>query len=259
MPEKRNEEAKVIAVCGKGGVGKTSVSSMIAKVLLAQGRGRVLAIDADPAVGLSTALGVEIRKTLDDIRKDLISLLHEESVRDQREILAHLDYEIFNALEEQENLAFLAIGRPEDEGCYCQINSLLREIIASFSNEFEYVVIDGEAGIEQINRRVMEKVTHLVLVSDPSVKGLGVVKSIKSISDSLMCYEAAGLILNKVREQAEFERLSLPEEVPCLGWIPESDLIRGLDMEGRSILEIPDASPVSDAMRHCMGNLGLLN
>jgi CO dehydrogenase maturation factor len=258
MREEQEGEAKVIAVCGKGGVGKTSVSSMIVKLLLGRGAGKVLAIDADPAVGLSTALGVEIGKTLDDIRRELISLLHGDSRWDRREILAHLDYEMLSALREQENLAFLAIGRPEDEGCYCQINGLLRQIIASLSRSFDYVVIDGEAGIEQVNRRVMEKVTHLVLVSDPSVKGLEVVQSIKSVSDSLMRCESSGLLINKVRGPAEFEGLSLPEEVPCIGWIPESDLIRECDMDGRSILELVEASPIDDSVTQCMENLGIL-
>ncbi len=258
MHERQDGEAKVIAVCGKGGVGKTSVSSLITKILLNQRTRRVLAIDADPAVGLSSSLGVKVHKTLDDIRRDLISVLKKDRGRDRGEILAHLDYELFDALEEQENLAFLAIGRPENEGCYCEINRLLREMIASLCSKFDYVIIDGEAGIEQINRRVMDKATHLVLVSDPSRKGLEVVTSIKSVSDSLIGYEAAGLILNKVRGQAEFEALSLPEGVRCIGWIPETDMIRRFDMEGRSILSMRDESRVIDSMKRCMEYLRIL-
>jgi CO dehydrogenase maturation factor len=258
MHERQDGTAKVIAVCGKGGVGKTSVSSLITKILLNQRSRRVLAIDADPAVGLSSTLGVKVHKTLDDIRRDLISLLQKDGRRDQREILAHLDYEVFDALEEQENLALLAIGRPENEGCYCQINAILRDMIASLCSKFDQVIIDGEAGVEQINRRVMEKATHLVLVSDPSRKGLEVIRSIQLVSESLLGYETAGLILNKVRGQDEFEKLTLPEEVPCIGWIPETDWIRSFDMEGRSILTVPDQSRVVDSMKHCMENLGLL-
>ena len=167
-----------MAVCGKGGVGKTSISSIITKILVDYDSKKVLAIDADPAVGLATALGIEVHKTVDDIRQNLINRFERGESSDRKRILTQLDYEMFEALEERERLAFLAIGRPEKKGCYCQINHILKDIIKSISSQFDYVVIDGEAGIEQVNRRVMEAVTHLILVSDQSKKGLDVAKTI---------------------------------------------------------------------------------
>ena len=171
-------ERAVIALCGKGGVGKTSVSALLTRLLCRDPEARVLAIDADPAVGLATALGIEVTKTIDDIRNSLIARVEKGTGGQKREILAHLDYEVFEALVERDNLAFLAIGRPETEGCYCQVNTFLKEIIESISRGFDYVLIDGEAGIEQVNRRVMERVTHLLLVSDASAKGLNVIRTI---------------------------------------------------------------------------------
>jgi CO dehydrogenase maturation factor len=252
---KENKPA-IIAMCGKGGVGKTSLSAMIVKILLGNPVNRVLAIDADPAIGLSTALGIEVTKTVDDIRTDLIQRVESGKSEDKAVMLSRLDYEMFSALEETNNLAFLAIGRPEKEGCYCQVNHILKDIIGAMADNFDYVVIDGEAGVEQVNRRVMEKVSHLVLVSDASAKGLNVVKTIKEVSDSAIEYEKVGLILNRLRGEEERDRLDIPAELNCLGWLPEDDIIRTFDIDGRSILETPDC-PAIQAAKSCIELLGL--
>lgn len=254
MPDSQNGKAAIIALCGKGGAGKTSISAAIVKILSSNPDNKVLAIDADPAIGLSTALGVTVNKTVDDIRNELIRRVESGKATDKAEMLSMLDYEMFSALEEQKNIAFLAIGRPEKEGCYCQVNHILKDLIASMADNFDYVVIDGEAGIEQVNRRVMEKVTHLILVSDASRKGINVVKAIKEVSDSAIDYEKAGLILNRLRSKEEYEKLSIPPELNCLGWIPEDDTIRSFDIEGKSILEIND-SPAIQAVKNCLNTI----
>ncbi len=244
----------IIAVCGKGGVGKTSLSAMIVRELLRHPDKKVLAIDADPAVGLAPALGVYAGKTVDDVRNDLIRKLESGHGGGKAEMLALLDYEMFSALEEKQNMAFLAIGRPEKDGCYCQVNHILKEIIGSMAENFDYVVIDGEAGIEQVNRRVMEKVSHLVLVSDTSARGLNVARTIKKVSDHAAAYAYAGLVLNRVRGEAEFVNIRVPGELPLLGWIPDDDVIRMADIAGSSLLEIADC-PATEALRACLNKL----
>lgn len=256
MPESDSRKTTVIALCGKGGVGKTSLSATIVKILSSDPDVSVLAIDADPSVGLSSAMGIEVTKTVDDIRNELIRRVEAGESTDKRQMISMLDYEMFSALKEQQNLAFLAIGRPEKEGCYCQVNGVLKDLIASLAENFDYVVIDGEAGIEQVNRRVMARVTHLILVSDASRKGLNVVRTIKQVSDSAINYDKVGLILNRMRSTEEVGKLSIPPELNCLGWIPEDDTIRTFDMEGKSILEIED-SPVINAVKNCLGAIGL--
>jgi CO dehydrogenase maturation factor len=256
MHNPKNKGAKVIAMCGKGGVGKTSLSALIVKVLTVNPENRVLAIDADPAVGLSTALGIEVKKTVDDIRNALIRRVTTGKTEDKADMVSRLDYEMFSALKEKDNLAFLAIGRPEKEGCYCQVNHILKDIIASMADNFDYVVIDGEAGVEQVNRRVMEKVSHLILVSDASAKGLNVAKTIKEVSDTAIEYEKVGLILNRLRSEEERKKLSISDELNCLGWVPEDDTIRTFDIEGRSILETPDC-PAVQAAKSCIALMGL--
>jgi CO dehydrogenase maturation factor len=259
MHSNTGKKPYIIAVCGKGGVGKTSISSIITKIISGFDNNQVLAIDADPAVGLATALGIEVRKTVDDIRQNLIHRLENGQTGDKREVVNLLDYEMLSALEERENLAMLAIGRPEKEGCYCQVNHILKDIIASISSQFDYVIIDGEAGVEQINRRVMEKVTHLLIVSDQSKKALEVAKTIQTISKSTIDYDKAGLILNKIRNQNEASHLSASiEGFLFLGWVPESDFIREFDMQGRSILEMEEPQSIR-AVKSCLERMGIMD
>jgi CO dehydrogenase maturation factor len=258
MPSRQNRKSTVIAVCGKGGVGKTSISAIIVKILSSSAENRVLAIDADPATGLASALGIDVLKTVDDIRNDLIQNVQTGQTGNQAELIAMLDYEFLSALEERDNLAFLAIGRPENEGCYCQVNNLLKDIIASMASNFDYVVIDGEAGIEQVNRRVMERVSHMILVSDASAKALNVAQNLKQVADTTIKYEKLGLILNRIRNEAERSQVRVPFELSTFGWIPEDDTIRSYDIDDKSILKIPEC-PAMHALQDCLTAIGLMN
>ena len=255
MPADAVRNTRIIAVCGKGGVGKTSISAALVRGLLAGGSRRDPRDRRGP--GGRTCHGARharSEKTLDDVRNSLIDRLESGAKEDRRDLVPLLDYEVFGALVEKKGLAFLAIGRPETEGCYCQINDILKDIIASIAGSFDYVVIDGEAGIEQVNRRVMETVTDLLLVSDASAKGLNVVKTIRDVSARLVEHGRAWLMLNRIRGAAELERLALPDGMDLLGWIPEDDEVRRTDIEGASLLDMR-SSPALEAVAACLPRL----
>ena len=250
-------QASVIALTGKGGVGKTSLSAAIVRVLTeAHPEAKILAIDADPAIGLSVALGVDVKETLDEIRlrvaKDVT-----EGLQDTQDILAEAKFRIFEAMQEQKGFAFLAIGRPEAAGCYCAINTYLRQVISLLVNEFDYVVIDGEAGIEQINRRVMEKVTHLLCVSDQSRKGIQIISTIKEVSDSLVAADKVGAVLNRVLLP---ERITETEigGVPLIAVIPPDPAHAENDIEGKSVFDLPDDSVILAGARQILTKMEIL-
>ncbi|MBN1471852.1 MAG: AAA family ATPase [Syntrophaceae bacterium] len=239
-----DRKTKTIALCGKGGVGKTSVSALMLKNLSERNNIKILAIDADPAVGLCTALGIQIKKTVDDIRNDLINSIKKGESQDKTATLNMLDYELFDALTQFKNIGFLAIGRPESEGCFCKVNSLLKDIIQDLAKNFDVVLIDGEAGVEQINRRVMKTVDHLIIISDTSAKGLNVAKTIKHLAEDnkAVHYKSMGIILNRVRNESEVNDIRKNIPINILGWLPEDDLIREFDFHGRSFLDFPDTA-----------------
>ncbi len=238
---------RVFALCGKGGVGKTALSACLVRLLISDPARKVLAVDADPAMGLADVLGMRVATTVDDIRTRFIEEVRAGHSGTPEAVRERLDYAVLDALVERGNLAFLAVGRPESEGCYCQVNEFLKELIASLAGHFDAVVIDGEAGIEQVNRRVMERITDLVLVSDSSARGLRVAGIIGQVADSILPPHRVHLVVNRVFNPEEIDTLRLPRVLSLTGWVGEDSLLRQCDMQGQSLLDLP-LSPALEAV-----------
>lgn len=250
--------ATIIALSGKGGVGKTSVSAAIVKLLAeSYPDKKILAIDADPAVGLSTALGIEVETTIDDIRKEIVSTVEDGNTKAAIEILGDARFKIFDALVETDGFAFIAVGRPESAGCYCKINAYLKEVISILSSDFDYVVIDGEAGVEQINRRVMEKVTHLLLVTDASKKGTQVISTIKTVADELVMYKKIGAIVNRLPDQSVIPYINT-NGIPVLSYIENDKNLAIFDIEGKDITKLPEDSNIVKGVKKALTELEIL-
>lgn len=246
---------KILAVAGKGGVGKTSIAAVMVKILAGRYPDKkILAIDADPAVGLSTALGIEVTMTIDDIRKKVVASVEDGDTRSAMELLGEAKYHIFDAMVETNGFSFIAVGRPESAGCYCKINSYLKEVIALVADNFDYIVIDGEAGIEQINRRVMEKVTHLVLVTDASRKGTQVVQTIKQVADDLVMYERVGVIVNRMPDESVRQYMDLGglEVLSCIG---TDGQLSAFDITGQNVLYLPEDSAMVQGVAEALTQL----
>ncbi|PKM72780.1 MAG: cobyrinic acid a,c-diamide synthase [Firmicutes bacterium HGW-Firmicutes-16] len=252
-------ENTVITVAGKGGVGKTSISAAIVRELVkSYPESRILAIDADPAGGLATALDVETKLTIDDIRK-AITASGEGNRQKKRaiELLGEVRFRVIDAMTEKDGFAFIAVGRPEAAGCYCSINAYLKEVISMFSEGFDYVVIDGEAGIEQINRRVMEKVTHLFLVTDPSKKGTQVIQTIKKVADELVMYKKLGIIVNRFNDET-LKKYINTGNIPVLAYIPDDKELALFDAQGKNVMELPDDSKLVLGVRKALEALEII-
>ena len=252
-----SDKSTVIALAGKGGVGKTSLSAAIVRILTEEKKDKkILAIDADPAIGLSVALCVDVAETLDDIRLQVAKDVT-EGLSETQDILAEAKFRLLDAMNEDRGFAFLAIGRPEAAGCYCAINTYLRQVISMLADEFDYVVIDGEAGIEQINRRVMEKVTHLLLVSDQSRKGIEIIKTIDNVSKELVMAEKSGAILNRILHPETLDE-SILDGIPLLSVIGADDVLVENDIEGMSSFELPNDAKILQGARDALSKLGVI-
>ena len=251
------DKATVIALSGKGGVGKTSLSAAIVRILTEEKKDKkILAIDADPAIGLSVALGVSVKETLDDIRLQVAKDVT-EGMSDTQDILAEAKFRLFDVMNEERGFAFLAIGRPEAAGCYCAINTYLRQVISMLADEFDYVVIDGEAGIEQINRRVMEKVTHLLLVSDQSRKGIEIIKTIDNVSKELVMAERSGAVLNRILHPETLDEKIL-DGIELLSVIGADDVLVENDIEGMSSFDLPEDAKILQGAREALMKIGII-
>src|SRR5512138_1037329 len=200
-----------IALAGKGGVGKTTVSAMMIKYLAQNQSGSILAIDADPSSNLNMVLGLDLEWTVGDIREDMLEQVKSSltnggaamgtmpggtSKRD------YLEYHVRSSLAEGSRFDLIAMGRGEGQGCYCAVNHNLREVIDSISKNYRYVVIDNEAGMEHLSRRTTRDVQHLLIVTDPTQRGLVAAERIGTICRELDIHiDNAGLIVNRVQGQ----------------------------------------------------------
>ena len=251
-------DAKILAVAGKGGVGKTSVSAAMVRLLAeVKPDARILAIDADPAVGLSTALGLEPETTLDDIRKALAEEVTARSGGGVGDLLAGVRERLRGAMLRRGGFDFLAIGRPETAGCYCAVNTYLRQVIGILLQDYDFVVVDSEAGVEQVNRRVLEKVTHLVLVTDASKKGTRVVRTVKAVADELVMYEKCGVIVNRVVSESDMDFVELGD-LPLLAVIGEDETQTEFDILGKSVFDLPTDAPILRGTAEALRGLNIL-
>lgn len=253
-----------LALAGKGGVGKTTIAGMIIKYLTQSQPGAVLAIDADPSSNLNLVLGLELDWTVGDIREDMLNQVRTSlagggaamgslpggvSKRD------YLDYQIRSSVAEGGRFDLIAMGRSEGTGCYCAVNHNLREVIDSISKNYRYVVIDNEAGMEHLSRRTTRDVQHLLIVSDPTQRGLVAAERIASFRNDLDIHiENAYLILNRLHGSipSPLEQQIGGLGIPLLGIVPADDELGQFETSGRPLVELGDDSPVYRAVVELM-------
>ncbi len=243
-----------IAICGKGGVGKTTLAALFTRLILEEKKARALVIDADPTGGLSLALSLPIKRTINDLRKEIVTDAKNKTI-DPNSLAAAVDYRLLESLTEHRNLAFLAVGRPEEEGCYCQVNSLLRSSLEYLSEKFDLTIIDAEAGVEQVNRRVLANIDKLLLVSDLSQKGLRVAEMIQRVAAASDNFKESSLIINRVSSEEGLKKFLAGSNLPLSGFLPEDKTIGIFDSSGRSFLDLPDCPPLNAARKMLQANL----
>ncbi len=243
-----------IALAGKGGVGKTTISAMVIKYLVQNQDGAVLAIDADPSSNLNMVLGLDLEWTVGDIREDMLNQVKQSLVAGGAAMGTlnggiskheYLDYQIRTSLSEGENFDLIAMGRSEGPGCYCAVNHNLREVIDSISKNYRYIIIDNEAGMEHLSRRTTRDVQHLLIVSDPSQRGIVAAERINSFKGELdINIENTYLILNRLTGEMPESLLKKIENLGILflGYIPNDENLIAFELNGRPLVELGDNS-----------------
>ena len=248
---------RLVAVCGKGGTGKTAFTAMMTRALLENRQaGKLLLIDADPALGLPNALGVKVRRTMGQIREDIIKTARSGDQGEKTQIADRLDYMILEALIEADGYALLAMGRTETLGCFCPVNDLLRGAIETLSKSFDTIVIDGEAGVEQINRQVVRHVDTLIIVSDATARGLQTAALIHKMvaEDKVIECGKLGIVFNRVTgNRPLLEESAHKIGLEVLGFIPQDEHVAYHDLIGKPILELPADSPGLASVREIVG------
>lgn len=242
---------KTIALAGKGGTGKTTIAALLIGSLVKEFGGPLLAIDADPSANLHLALGLQMPATVGDIREEMTETETARSLGVSISRHDHLSREIFMALEEGEKVDLLAMGRPEGQGCYCAVNHLLRDILDNLETNYQYVVIDNEAGMEHISRRTTRGVDLLLVATDPTIRGLRAAEAIKTLASEVdVDVRRMGLVLNRVRGPlAE----PLVEAIDSLGLevmaeIPADESVNQLDALGKPLIGLDGSSPALQAV-----------
>ncbi len=245
--------SKTIAMSGKGGVGKTTVSALMMRYFTNNLNSPLLAIDADPNSNLGETLGLDIEKTVGDIRENFMR--DPQGVPSGMDKIIYLEMLMNQVLIEQKNFDLLVMGRQEGQGCYCMVNNILNRFADELEKNYKYLLVDNEAGMEHLSRRTSGKVDMLLMVTDYALRGLRAVGRINEmLGDLKLDVKNKGLIVNRAPETLsqtfldEVEKIGVP--IVCI--IPDDKNLLEFDMERKSMLELPSDSPAVIAIDNMM-------
>jgi CO dehydrogenase maturation factor len=249
---------KTIAIAGKGGTGKTTVAALLADWLTRYGT--VLAVDADPSSNLHLVLGMPLEWTVGDIREGMLQEVQSGTFRAGLSKQDYLEWRLNQALVEGNRLDLLAMGRPEGPGCYCAANNILRSSLDRLQGQYDFVVMDNEAGMEHLSRQTTRDVNILLLVSDPSIRGITAAARMQELIRELRTHVGRiALIVNRV--DGELPR-AVSDAIAAtglelLGTLPDHPPIRQYDAEGRPLVDLPEDDPLRQRVIELAGRLGL--
>jgi len=234
-----------IAVAGKGGTGKTTIAALLIELL--SRRGTVLAIDADPSTNLPLALGLSVGETVGQAREELLALVKKGKFSPALSKQEYLELKVRELLVESPQIDLLVMGRPEGPGCYCAANNMLRQIIDRLGSHYDYLVMDCEAGMEHLSRQTTRDIDLLLLVSDPTVKGVYTAGKMKELIRELRTSVVrVALAVNRVRGplSPEVSRTIAEAGLELVSSLPEDPTLSDLESHGRPVKELPPDSPL---------------
>ncbi len=228
----------IVAMAGKGGTGKTTVAGLLIKFFLKNDIKPVLAVDADANANLNEVLGLEVETTLGEAREGLKDGVPPGMTRD-----VYMEYKVAESLIEAEGYDLIVMGRPEGPGCYCHANTLLSRFMEILCENYRIIVMDNEAGMEHISRLVARRADILLIVSDPTQRGIIAAKRIRDLARELkLGIKNDYVIINRVNGElpAAIKAAVKAAGLNLAGCVPEDELIAQYDTEGRPTIELPD-------------------
>lgn len=254
----------IASISGKGGVGKTTLTALLLKVLIENKHNDdfVLVVDADPATNLPDVLGIRVDKTIGDVSEEFRRKMGNLDIvaSDKQSLLQY--WILRDCLIELEHFDFLAMGRGEGEGCYCYVNLLLTKILVELIKNYSVVMMDMEAGLEHLSRRVDRYINTLIVVVDPSVMSLKTAERIIAVAKEVNIRpEKYYIVGNRIPISmiANVVRYARRIGYEYAGTVPEDENISKYALEGKPLLELPPNSPAVQAARDIARNIGLID
>lgn len=253
----------VIAIAGKGGVGKTTLSGMLIQRMCQMGKSPILAVDADANSNLNEVLGVDVEMTLGDVREQIerSEMSKENPIPSGMSKADYAEIMFQRCLNEDDDFDLLVMGRTQGKGCYCYVNGLLQAQMQKLLPGYKYMVVDNEAGMEHISRGLIPTMEIAILVSDCSRRGVQAAGRIAALMKELNFKpKTVGLIVNRAPEgkldagtMEEVEKQGLT----LLGVVPQDQDVYQYDCDGKPIIRLPKDSPVRSALHDIVQKLGL--
>ncbi|MFA7294843.1 MAG: AAA family ATPase [Candidatus Omnitrophota bacterium] len=236
----------IIAMAGKGGTGKTTVASLIIRGIKEAKAGSILAIDADPNSNLGEVLGLKPGRNIGTIL-DEISLnpgIVPSGMTKER----FIEYQVQSAIQEEDGFDILNMGKPEGPGCYCYVNNVLRSVMAGLIKDYDYIIIDNEAGLEHLSRRTSRYADILIVVSDASKIGLRSAQRINQLALQLK-FEVKKRFILINRFKGNIKKTAIEETgLDYLGCLPPDPLIEKLSLNGESIFSLKNKAAILTAL-----------
>ena len=250
-----------IAVAGKGGVGKTTTCGMMIDYLCKKGNGPVLVVDADANSNLNEVLGVEVETSLGAIREEMAQAELKKTIPSGMTKADYAEFKFNSALIEEDDFDMLVMGRTQGKGCYCYVNGVLKTQVDKYAKNYQYIVMDNEAGLEHVARGTLPHVDTMLLISDCSRRGIQAAARVAEMVEELNLNPGKlGLIVNRapngilnagVKEEIEKHGLEL------LGVLPQDEGVYRCDCNGEPSAKLPESNPVKSALRDIMRSINL--
>ena len=243
--------ARVIALAGKGGTGKTTVAGLIVRALRRNGQGPVLAVDADPNSCLDVAVGLTAERTVSDVLDESKGL---RKVPETMPKQVYVEYQLEECLAEGRGVDLIVMGRPEGQECYCSANQMLRTFMDRMTGSYPTVVVDNEAGMEHLSRRTTREIDLLLIVSDASLAGARASRRIADLVGELeLPVKRIAVVVDGAEQMADpVAEILTGDGLHLAGFVPHDPLIVEKELASESLLELPDDAPAVRAVEEML-------